>query len=62
MTLGAFVHKLYAIPFDGRPVITNYEDFGSHCPCTRVTATYPLVDLLEDVFNLVFGDAFQQRR
>ena len=47
---------------NGWSIITSPNDFGSHRPGARVSVTYPVVDLLEDVLNLVLGDAFQQRR
>ena len=62
MKLGTFLHIFCATSLEGRPIITSPEDFNSHRPSARMIVTYPLVDFLEDIFDLVLSDALQKWR
>jgi len=57
LPLGAFLHKLYAVTLDGRQVIINPENFGSHRLCFGMVSADSFMDFLEDILCLLFSDA-----
>jgi len=53
----AFLDVVGAVSMHGRPIVSCTDDLGCHCSGPGVASARSIVDLLQHVLGLFFGEA-----